>query len=1805
MKPNLTRPLRPGLRTNVYILLFLSVALTGTSVSSFAQTLRTSVQSGNWSNQNTWDCSCVPAVNDDVIISTNHTVTFVSNGNTVRNLTINSGGILSDNGNTNTITGNLKVNGTYSGNGVITLSGNGTTIDGTGSISNTAQVTVNGNKIILSTANLTKNSGNVLINGNYSITNNGTITLGGQITAASGSSGNGATWTNAANSTLNIGGSGNAILSGSSATRILNASAIGNTVNYYGSASQNIKGASSGTYYNLKISGASGATLTATTIVSGDLTISNSTFSASTFSLSVRGNWINSGTFNAGTSTVTVDGNVNQSFTSAFAETFYNLTVNKTSGTVFFNKSVSVTNILTMSSATGGAGNIDMGTNTLTLGTDLTALGTLTYSGSSSIVGKFERWLNAVGAYQFPIGVSSFGRPLLLNINSLTSGGSLIAEFSTGYPGNNGLPLTESSQTLYNTFRDGYWSLTTANSLSSSNYNLELTGNGFTGFPSITSETRLLTRANSSGNWTLNGTHGTNSGSTVKRNSLNILSAQYAFGDNTNCPAPATGNISGSASVCKNDLSQVYFVTDNPGNTYVWSVSGGTITSGQGTSSIVVDWGSTGMAGSVSVLESNSCTSGDVVVKTVNINPLAPVSITGRLNVPQNSTTPETYSTDQADFTAFEWTVIGGTFPVAEATSNTINVTWGAFGTGSICVKGINSCGESASLCYSVNIYRIIYSLKSGNWKNDNTWDCSCNPSDGDNITIKSTHSISVNSDIVNLKLSNLTIDPSGSLAVSKPLEVMGDLTVNGTLSGTSAITLSTLIVESTVIPTFIEGTGNITNTATLTISGNKTIPSNSSLSKTGSITVNTGVSLVNYGTLTLTGNFTLNQNVTLTNHGTITIPGNLTGGTSNSNTRIVNNEQNANLRVGGFLLLTSANVSTGLLNAFASGNSVSYTGASAQTVKTPETNQYANLSFTGAGDKTLPSATLAVNGNIYNESVVVPGSGVVNFNGTTAITGTAAPSFNDVIVSGTLTSYTGNMNIAGDFTHNGTFNHNNGTVVFNGTSGISDISGSSTLTTFNNLTANTSGGVRIQKAVELLGVLNVGAGVTFSANGTGAGTFTLRSTGESTANDASIGSLLNGASVSGNVKVERYMSSLPRIYRYLSSPVQNATLQQWANHFSITGNISGLKKTAICGYFVTPTSPSLFYYRESVAGPSVNGYMAYPSSTAQGLAAPITRGVGFAAYVRNCTSFVMNVLGPVNQGDIPFDSISYNDSGDAADGYNLIGNPYASAIDWASVTGWARSNIHQVAAVTNNHSESAQFIYMDATDLSPQVIASGQGFWVQATNGAASLTINETAKVVSATGSFYRDSNKEKDHLIIKLSNGRDTDNAYMKLRSFAKTEKDEYDGIKLKNGIFDVFTFSSDNYPMAINSTPLINCQEPLRVGIRNLKPGSYTLSLEALGRYGNLNFSLKDNYTNTTKILTDLSYEFTVSTDPASFKTERFTLYAEQKISSAPVALNYNAVSCDGSAAITIENPLKGIGYRFYTTTDSLLAEVIADSDTVKLSIPTSALSKGDNEFKVQSVLGCGGIGETAIASIHLSEKPTGITTIDGKSCGSGKIELGVTGIASTDHVSWFEKEADTEPFSNGPYVSTGIISKTATFYAEVTNEKGCISDRLPVTAEVIWVKEPMIQESEGSVLISDYESTTWYYNGEAVSTGKEITGTETGVYTAEVTVNGCSARTQYTLLILGSEESPSLSLTVYPNPFVTSISIPIGAQEVIQSVSLQDATGKRHELKQLKANDENSRTYDVSFATSGLYILKIDYTSKIRYVKLIKK
>ena len=88
-------------------------------------------------------------------------------------------------------------------------------------------------------------------------------------------------------------------------------------------------------------------------------------------------------------------------------------------------------------------------------------------------------------------------------------------------------------------------------------------------------------------------------------------------------PAATVANIIGTLSVCPGITGLTYYVPNaTPSSTYQWTITGGTITSGQGNDSILVDWGPAGV-GIITVVETtNLGCSSDVVGISIIINPL-------------------------------------------------------------------------------------------------------------------------------------------------------------------------------------------------------------------------------------------------------------------------------------------------------------------------------------------------------------------------------------------------------------------------------------------------------------------------------------------------------------------------------------------------------------------------------------------------------------------------------------------------------------------------------------------------------------------------------------------------------------------------------------------------------------------------------------------------------------------------------------------------------------------------------------------------------------------------------------------------------------------------------------------------------------------------------------------------------------------------------------------------------------------------------------------------------------------------------
>jgi gliding motility-associated-like protein len=175
-----------------------------------------------------------------------------------------------------------------------------------------------------------------------------------------------------------------------------------------------------------------------------------------------------------------------------------------------------------------------------------------------------------------------------------------------------------------------------------------------------------------------------------------------------NVPSPT---ITGNLNVCQG-VNPTYSVTNNVGNTYNWTVTNGTIVSGQGTNSIVVNWGNS-TSGTVSVIETTptpgSCANNPATSVNVTITPLPTPTISGGNNQLICQGTNPTYSVTNNPGNTYNWviTVTGASIVSGQGTSSIV-VDWGATTNGTIQVTETtpapSSCAGVSSL---VNLTRI------------------------------------------------------------------------------------------------------------------------------------------------------------------------------------------------------------------------------------------------------------------------------------------------------------------------------------------------------------------------------------------------------------------------------------------------------------------------------------------------------------------------------------------------------------------------------------------------------------------------------------------------------------------------------------------------------------------------------------------------------------------------------------------------------------------------------------------------------------------------------------------------------------------------------------------------------------------------------------------------------------------------------------------------------------------------------------------------------------------------------------------
>jgi len=580
-------------------------------------------------------------------------------------------------------------------------------------------------------------------------------------------------------------------------------------------------------------------------------------------------------------------------------------------------------------------------------------------------------------------------------------------------------------------------------------------------------------------------------------------------------------------------------------------------------------------------------------------------------------------------------------------------------------------------------------------------------------------------------------------------------------------------------------------------------------------------------------------------------------------------------------------------------------------------------ITFDAAAAQTLPSNTTCHNLTLNNGNL-------------TSLAGNAT-------VAGTLTFTSGSCALAAGSTF--TFANQSGSSATNlirstPTSNIT-ITGAGSNLFFDQATPGTTNTLRnltlqTGATAALSNTLNIASGSSFGTI-TVAATATLNADGNLTLLSDVNGSARVGTSagsITGNVTVERFVKGPSagngRRWRFMSSPVQSATLLDLQQEIYVTGYGTGTTPgtTNSQGFDATYNNePSVYWYNELETGNLNNGWIA-PAH----IDSVLVPGIGYRIFVRGQrndltqlernstttqTPVTTNLRGVLNQGNITIPVTFTSSSALSNDGWNLVGNPYASAIDWNAIHDAGRTGTGPFSGTNYTNIDPNVWVYNPATNtydffnalsnagtLTSGQIPAGQSFWVKASASNPSLTVTENHKIAGpAYGLFKTTPNSEA--MIELVLDSANIDKMLLKYVDESTVMRDAYDTRKYNTSIY-LASYGPDNIDLSLNCRPLNVQTDSIPLSVFVPFDGNYTLRFTNGTDISILDqVYLYDRYLNAIyDIKTNQNYTFSVNKNiSSSFGRNRFVLLVSDSQVELPVPaklISFTATATDKRSA-----------------------------------------------------------------------------------------------------------------------------------------------------------------------------------------------------------------------------------------------------------------------------------------------------------------
>lgn len=251
----------------------------------------------------------------------------------------------------------------------------------------------------------------------------------------------------------------------------------------------------------------------------------------------------------------------------------------------------------------------------------------------------------------------------------------------------------------------------------------------------------------------------------------------------------------------------------------------------------------------------------------------------------------------------------------------------------------------------------------------------------------------------------------------------------------------------------------------------------------------------------------------------------------------------------------------------------------------------------------------------------------------------------------------------------------------------------------------------------------------------------------------------------------------------------------------------------------------------------------------------------GFDFATQNYVSMGTSTTTPMNVDEgyllyYPDANITYDFAGKANNGsfaaaveygvgdhYNLVPNPYPSAIDWDAASGWTKTNMNNAVYVYNTGSSSqgnivwASYVGGSGTNGGSRYIPAGQAFFVQSNAAAPALSMTNEVRVHNSQD-FYKNTTEETETLRLFAHSGDFTDEIVVRYLAESSPDFDgQYDALKFKNwnAAPNIYSLASDKTELSINSIPYSTETYVMEVGFERGEAGEAVIEVQGMESFG----------------------------------------------------------------------------------------------------------------------------------------------------------------------------------------------------------------------------------------------------------------------------------------------------------------------------------------------------------------------------------